>query len=119
MTQEASVLVLDKEMNKLDVIVEPETVKVTIPVKSSSKKVPIDIVRKGTPPNGVSIDSITADIKEVTIIADPEVLSEVDRVRVEVDVSKITEDTEITLPVIISNGIVKVSPETVKAIQSR
>ncbi|MEH7885645.1 CdaR family protein [Bacillus sp. JJ1609] len=113
-TREASVLVLDKDMNKLDVNVEPDTVEVTIPVKSSSKKVPIDIVRKGNPPEGVTIESITADTKEAEIIAAPEILSEVKNVRVEVDLSEITDDTELTLPVIISNGVVKVSPEMVK-----
>lgn len=113
-TREASVLALDKDMNKLNVVVEPLVVEVTIPIKSSSKKVPIDIVRKGTPPSGVTIDSITLETKEAEIIADPGVLEEFDNVRVEVDVSKIDEDTEITLPVIIGEGIVKVSPETVK-----
>lgn len=113
-TREASVLALDKDMNKLNVVVEPQVVEVTIPIKSSSKKVPIDILRKGTPPSGVTIDSITLDTKEAEIIADPGVLEEFDNVRVEVDVSKIDEDTEITLPVIIGEGIVKVAPETVK-----
>jgi YbbR domain-containing protein len=113
-TREASVLVLDKDMNKLNVVVEPQVVEVTIPIKSSSKKVPIDIVRKGTPPSGVTIDSITLETKEAEIVADPSVLENFDNVRVEVDVSKIDEDTEITLPVIIGEGIVKVSPETVK-----
>ncbi|WP_226679370.1 CdaR family protein [Mesobacillus jeotgali] len=115
-TREASVLALDKDMNKLNVVVEPQVVEVTIPIKSSSKKVPIDIVRKGTPPSGVTIDSITLETKEAEIIADPGVLEEFDNVRVEVDVSKIDEDTEITLPVIIGEGIVKVSPETVKVV---
>lgn len=113
-TREASILALDKDMNKLDVVVEPGVVEVTIPIKSSSKKVPIDIVQKGTPPSGVTIDSITLETKEAEIIADPGVLEKFDRVRVEVDVSKIEEDTEITLPVIIGEGIVRVSPETVK-----
>jgi YbbR domain-containing protein len=113
-SREASVLALDKDMNKLDVLVEPGVVEVTIPIKSSSKKVPIDIVRKGTPPSGVTIDSITLETKEAEIIADPAVLEKFDNVRVEVDVSKIEEDTDITLPVIIGEGIVKVSPETVK-----
>lgn len=113
-TREASVLVLDKEMNKLNVQVEPGTVEVTIPVKSSSKKVPIDIVQKGTPPAGVTIDSIKLETKEAEIIADPDVLANVEQVRVEVDVSKISADTVLTLPVIIGNGVVKVAPETVK-----
>jgi YbbR domain-containing protein len=113
-TREASILALDKDMNKLDVVVEPGVVEVTIPIKTSSKKVPIDIVRKGTPPSGVTIDSITLETKEAEIIADPGVLEKFDRVRVEVDLSKIEEDTDITLPVIIGEGIVRVSPETVK-----
>lgn len=113
-TREASVLALDKDMNKLDVIVEPGVVEVTIPVKSSSKKVPIEIVRKGTLPSGVTIDSITLETKEAEIIANPDILEKFNSVRVEVDVSKIDEDTEITLPVIIGEGIVAVSPETVK-----
>ncbi|ESU31513.1 hypothetical protein G3A_16320 [Bacillus sp. 17376] len=113
-TREASVLALDKDMNKLNVVVEPQVVEVTIPVKSSTKKVPINIVRKGIPASGVTIDSITLETKEAEIVADPSVLEDFDNVRVEVDVSKIDEDTEITLPVIIGEGIVKVSPETVK-----
>ncbi|KIY20554.1 CdaR family protein [Mesobacillus subterraneus] len=113
-TREASVLALDKDMNKLDVIVEPAVVDVTIPVKSSSKKVPIDIVRKGNPPSGVTIDSITLETKETEILAAPDVLEKVEGVRVEVDVSKINEDTELTLPVIIGEGIVEVTPELVK-----
>nr|WP_263323844.1 CdaR family protein [Neobacillus sp. Marseille-Q6967] len=114
-TREAQVRVLDKELNKLDVIVEPETVDVTIPVKLTSKTVPINIVREGTPPTGVTIESIELDINEAAITGSEDVIAETENVRVEVDVSKITDSTTLTLPVIISNGITKVSPETVKA----
>ncbi len=114
-TQDARIRVLDRELNKLDVIVQPETVRVTIPVKNTSKTVPISIVQKGTPPTGVSIDSVDLDTKEATITGSEEVLKDTDRVRVEVDVSKITDDTTLTLPVIIPNGITKVSPQLVKA----
>jgi YbbR domain-containing protein len=114
MTKEAQVQVLDKELNKLDVIVEPETVEVTIPVKSNTKTVPINIIEKGTPQEGVTIESINLDVEEAVISANEDVLKETDNVRVEVDVSNITESTTLTLPVIISNGITKVTPETVK-----
>jgi YbbR domain-containing protein len=76
--------------------------------------VPIDIVQKGTPPEGIDIESISLDVEEATILASPDVLDGVDRVRVEIDVSNIEEDTEVTLPVIISNGVVDVAPETAK-----
>ncbi|MCM3671948.1 CdaR family protein [Mesobacillus maritimus] len=112
--RDASVLVLDKDMNKLNVLVEPETVEVSIPVNQSSKTVPVDIVPKGKPPEGVTIESITSDVEEATIVADPEVLKDVKKVRVEIDVSNITENTEVTMPIIISNGVLEVSPQTAK-----
>jgi YbbR domain-containing protein len=113
-TKEAQVQVLDKDLNKLNVVVEPATVEVTIPIKSNDKTVPINIIEKGTPPDGVTIESIDLDVKEAVVSGADDVLKDTDHVRVEVDVSKINENTTITLPVIISNGITKVTPETVE-----
>jgi YbbR domain-containing protein len=113
-TKEAYVQVLDKELNKLDVVVEPETVEVTIPIKSNTKTVPINIIEKGNPPEGLTIESIKLDVAEAVISGDEDTLKETDSVRVEVDVSKITENTTLSLPVIISNGITKVNPEMVE-----
>ncbi|WP_045522801.1 CdaR family protein [Neobacillus niacini] len=113
-SKEAQVQVLDKELNKLNVVVEPAKVEVTIPIKSNDKTVPINIIEKGTPPAGVTIESIDLDVKEAVISGEEDVLKDTDNVRVEVDVSKISDNTTITLPVIISNGITKVTPETVE-----
>ena len=114
-SEDANIQVLDKDLNKLNVNVVPDTVKITIPVKSNSKTVPINIVRNGTPPEGVNIDSIDIDEKEATIYGSESVLSKTEKVRVEVDLSKINDNTTLTLPVIISNGITKVTPQIVKA----
>lgn len=114
-TREADIQVLDKDLNKLNVVVEPETVEVTIPIRSNTKTVPIKIVRNGTAPDGVTIESIEIDEKEATITANESVLKNTSSVRVEVDLSKITDNTTLTLPVIISNGITKVTPQLVKA----
>jgi YbbR domain-containing protein len=114
-TKEARISVLDRELNKLNVAVDPVAVKVTIPVKNTSKKVPISIIQKGTPPSGITIDSITLDTTDAFIIGSEDVLKDTDHVRVEVDVSKISDNTTLTLPVIISNGITKVTPQLVKA----
>jgi len=113
-TKEAQVQVLDKELSKLNVVVEPEIVEVTIPIKSNTKTVPINILEKGTPQEGITIESMDLDIKEAAISGDEDVLKDTENVRVEVDVSKISESTTLTLPVIISTGITKVTPETVK-----
>jgi YbbR domain-containing protein len=114
-TDDAPVRVLDKDLNKLDVVVEPQTVKVSLPIKNTSKTVPINVVQKGTLPDGVTINSIDLDTTEATITGDEAVLKDTDHVRVEVDVSKITDNTTLTLPVIIPNGVTKVTPELVKA----
>ena len=47
----APIEVLDKKLNKLNVVVDPATVKVTIPIKNTSKTVPINVIQKGTPPS--------------------------------------------------------------------
>jgi YbbR domain-containing protein len=112
-TKEAKILVLDQDLNKLDVTLETDTVEVTIPVRASSKEVPIKIVEKGTPPNGVTIESIDLAQTKATILANADILEKTESVRVEVDVSSINDDTTLTLPVIISDGIVKVDPETI------
>ncbi|MEH7093515.1 CdaR family protein [Neobacillus vireti] len=114
-SKQAQIQVLDKKLNKLDVTVDPETVKVTIPIKSNSKTVPINIVKKGTLPEGITIESIELDETEAKITGNEEVLKDTESVRVEVDLSKITENTTLTLPVIISNGVTKVTPQLVKA----
>jgi YbbR domain-containing protein len=114
-SKDAHIKVLDRDLNKLDVTVDPETVKVTIPVKNTSKEVPINVIQKGTPPAGIIIDSINLDTSKATIIGKEDAIKATDHVKVEVDVSNISDDTTLTLPVIISDGITKVSPQTVTA----
>ena len=92
-----------------------KSVRVTIPIKKANKTVPIEIVKKGTPPADVTIDSITLDKNEATISGSEDNLNKTENVKVEVDISTINESTELTLPVIISDGINEVDPKTVKA----
>lgn len=112
--REAQVLVLDKDMNKLDVLIEHETVDVIIPVKSLSKTVPIKIIEKGSPPDHITIESISLDVTEAKIYGSQEVLDKTESVRVEVDLSQFNGNTEVSLPVIISDEIKEVNPKTVK-----
>lgn len=114
--REAQILVFDRDMNKLDVIVDPGTVEVVIPVKSLSKTVPIVIMEKGTLPSNVRINSISLNTDEVKIFGRQDVLDKTDSVRVEIDVSDLSGDTEVSLPIIIPDGISEVNPTTVKAV---
>lgn len=114
-TKNAKVLAFDQQLNKLNVTIKPETVKVTIPIKNTNKLVPINIVQKGTLPNGIAIDSIILDSKDVKINGNEDVVRETESARVEVDLSKISDSTVISLPVIVPEGITKVTPDVVKA----
>ena len=111
----ATITVLDANLNKLNVTVEQKSVRVKIPIKKANKTVPIEIVKKGTAPADVTINSITLDKNEATISGSEDNLNKTENVRVEVDISTINESTELTLPVIISDGINEVDPKTVKA----
>ena len=111
----AIITVLDANLNKLNVTVEQETVRVSIPIKKANKTVPIEIVRKGSSPTGVTIDSITLDKNEATISGSEDILNKTENVRVEVDISTINENTELTLPVIISDGINDSGPKRSKS----
>lgn len=111
----APVYAFDSSMKPLDVTVEPETVRVTIPIRQASKTVPIEVVRNGTPPDGVTIDSIVLDQDKAKISGTEEALKSTEKVRVEIDVSTVSRNTEIPLPVIIPEGIKEVEPKAVKA----
>ncbi|MCA1028817.1 YbbR-like domain-containing protein [Cytobacillus kochii] len=112
-TETAAINVLDRNMNKLDVDVNPGEVEVSVDVKRLSKTVPIDIVETGSLPSGVELDSLKLSQTEATIFAPENVLSDVKTVRVEVDLSKLDKNQEIKLPVIISDGITSVDPKEV------
>ena len=70
---------------------------------------------KGTSPAGVVIDSIALDKNEAKISGSEDILNATNEVRVEIDISTISANTEMTLPVIISEGIKEVDPKQVKA----
>lgn len=109
------VYALDGNLKQLNVTLERATVRVTIPIKLANKTVPIEIVKNGTSPDGVMIDSIVLDKKEALISGSEEALKATENVRVEVDVSAISKNTEMPLPIIIPEGIKEADPKTVKA----
>ncbi|MBN8194176.1 YbbR-like domain-containing protein [Bacillus sp. NTK074B] len=113
-TREARVQVLDSEYNKLDVLVDPEVVDVTVSVVNPSKSVPITIKQQGSLPKGTTLESISVEPKEATIFGRQDVLDTVEELLAEVDLSKIKKDSTITVPLALKEGLNKVAPEEVK-----
>lgn len=113
-TQQAEVQALDKNLNKLDVSVEPEKVKVTLIVEANTKQVPVRILERNSLPDGVTLESLSLNVEEVTIIGTEEALARTEYVNVELDLSEISKDMVVTLPVILPEGIVESSPDKVE-----
>lgn len=100
--QAARVRVLDRDLNKLDLSIEPENVNVKVDIQENSKEVPIVLNSKGTPPDGVTIKSLKATEEKITLSGPSRILNEIEAFHVDVDVSKITKsgavDVELKKP---------------------
>ncbi|MFU8690135.1 YbbR-like domain-containing protein [Rossellomorea sp. FS2] len=113
-TREAQVQVLDRNYNKLDVEVEPETVDVTVSVTNPSKTVPISVKEKGELPEGVTLNSISVKPKEATIFGNQSLLDTVKELFAEVDLSDIKKDTTKKVKIGPQSDLNKVTPEEVE-----
>lgn len=112
--RDAKVTVLDRDLNKLEVFVDPEFVMVTVPVNNPRKTIPLKIKQVGSPPNNMIIKRIETDINEVMVFGRTDILEELKDLELEVDVSKIDKTAEIELPLKLPEGVNKITPESVK-----
>ncbi len=112
--QQANVRVLDRDLNKLDVSIVPETVAVKVEVVENNKEVPIELKTKGTPPDNVTIDSLASTSKNVTIFGPSKILDTIDVVTIDVDVSKINESQTMEINIPKPKGVSEISISKIK-----
>ncbi|MCM3710426.1 CdaR family protein [Sporosarcina luteola] len=112
--QKARVRVLDRDLNKLDVTIEPEEVTVKVEVKENSKVVPVVLNQRGVPGENIVIDSVFTDTKMVTLFGPQKTLETIDALRVDVDVSKVKESGTLELNLPKPTGVSKLSEDKVK-----
>ena len=93
----ATVKALDRDLNKLDVTIEPSSVAVSLEVSIPSKTVSIAPKQTGKAKDGIRITSISVDPKEVTLFGSETSLEKIDEVVLPVNISKIDGDTELEL----------------------
>lgn len=114
-TKEAKIGVYDKNGNQMDVQTNPSVVNVTVPISSPEKQVPIQISRRGTLAQGITITSITTDPQVVTLYGPQNVLDTIDSINgVVVDLDKISSNTTYDADVVLPPGVLKASPSKVK-----
>ncbi|MDO7485648.1 CdaR family protein [Peribacillus frigoritolerans] len=97
MNSKATVKALDRDLNKLDVTIEPSSVAVSLKVSIPSKTVSIEPKQTGKAKDGIRITSISVDPKEVTLFGSETSLEKIDEINLPVNISKIDGDTELEL----------------------
>ncbi|MBU9710727.1 YbbR-like domain-containing protein [Evansella tamaricis] len=110
----ASVTVLDQSGNVLNLNPDPPAVEVTVPITSPNKEVPLRIEREGTLPEGMAIENITSEPGVVTIYGPVDVINDISFIDgIKINLSDITGDDVIEIPVPVPNGVERVEPETI------
>lgn len=105
----------DSQGNLLDVLIDPKSVNVTVPIMKPKKSVPLSINEKGELPKGLTLAGITLNPKEVTLTGPSSDLEKVDEIKgIDVDLSKIKEDSTIDVDVPLPKGIEAVDPKQVQ-----
>ena len=96
-----------------DIEIVPETVTATVVVTSPSKVVPVKIVPIGEVASGSAISSITANVNTVTLYGDEEVLSSINEITVNIDVTDLSKDKSFQETIVKPNGVRSMSDTNV------
>ena len=111
--QKGRVRVLDRDLNKLNVSIEPEEVTVKVDVEAYHKEVPISVKQKGKTKDGVTVNSLTSDEKMVTLYGPRKTVDAIDQLNVDVDVSELSGSGKQSIELPKPKGILKMSVDKV------
>ena len=104
-TVEAPLVAYDRNGNRVDAEIVPSTVTAEVSLSSPSKTVPINLRVTGEAPAGFAIDSLSMDKQTTVIYAPEDILNSVDAVTVNLDLSTIVSNSDITVPVTLPSGV--------------
>ncbi len=103
--QDANVKVLNMDLNRLDVTVEPAQVKVKVEIEQYSKEIPITIQESGTLPEGVTINKLLPEPKHLKVTGERVMIDELTELVVKFDVSDLSESGSYEGKVIVPEGV--------------
>lgn len=112
--QEADVKVLDSNLNKLDVIIEPETVVVNVDIREYSREIPLSIRRTGSPKEGITINNIRPNTESIVVYGPKSIIDSLTELVVEFDISEIEESGVYEVNLELPNGATKLSSKTIE-----
>ena len=108
-TKKVPIVAYDQLGNRVMADIMPAEVSVTVNVSSPSKTVPVIVDPVGEIPNGKAISSITMDHNSITLYAPESVLAKIDELRIPINATTLTGDTNLVYTVTLPSGVRKSS----------
>ncbi|MDN6181582.1 MAG: YbbR-like domain-containing protein [Staphylococcus equorum] len=114
-TDVAQITAFDRNLNKIDVMVQPNEVNLSVKVEDYSKKVKVKTKTVGSLSNGREVDNIELDNEEVEIYGDKEDLEDIDEITANIDLDDVAGSTEKDITFEVPDKVTKVSPKDTTA----
>lgn len=114
-TDVAQITAFDRNLNKIDVMVQPNEVNLSVKVEDYSKKVKVKTKAVGSLSNGREVDNIELDNEEVEIYGNKEDLEDIDEITANIDLDDVAGSTEKDITFEVPDKVTKVSPKDTTA----
>lgn len=111
--EDVSLIAYDSKGNVVDVEMVPSKVNATISIVSPSTTIPVKVIPKGEVEFGKAISSISTNISQVTVYGDEKVISEIQYIPIEIDVTNLSENKTYNIVIDKPTGIRDISETTV------
>lgn len=102
----------DKKGHQLNVVIQPATARVNIPVSIDKKTVKLSLNSKNEANNKVY--SVTAKQNDITLYGEKSALDKLNKINLNVDLRKVTSSTTKTYHIALPKGIVRAEPSSVQ-----
>lgn len=112
--QESNVVVLNKDLNKLDVVIEPQRVELSVSVKPYTREIPLVLETTGsTEESEITINDLTLLQNTVEVTGAKQILDALTEVVVQIDLDSITSSGEYEVTLLLPEGVTKLKDDEV------
>ena len=109
-TDVAKITAFDRNLNKIDVSIQPNEVNLSVKVEDYSKKVKVKTKAVGSLSNGRELDNINLEDQEVEIYDNKDDLEDIDEITANVNLDNISDTTEKNVKFKVPEDVTKVNP---------
>ncbi|WP_436957561.1 CdaR family protein [Staphylococcus sp. AS1337] len=109
-TDVAKITAFDRNLNKIDVSIQPNEVNLSVKVEDYSKKVKVKTKAVGSLSNNRELDNISLEDEEVEIYGNKDDLEDIDEITANVNLDNISDTTEKNVKFKVPKDVTKINP---------